>query len=84
MESTAPVSSPIEIIWVTMGGKTAARSRGRAIPSPSRTAWRTSSTAPLTMALPDESRTISSADRRGTPDLRRVPKVRVKRATAIF
>ena len=84
MASSAPVCSPTEIIWVTMGGKTPEIFSGSASVLPSVTEARHWSTAFSTTLLPAVVAVMRSPSRIGTPDCTRVPSVRVKRATATF
>ena len=82
--SRAPVCSPTEIIWVTIGGNTPETRSGSARVLPSVTAARHCSTAFSTTLLPAVRAVIRRPSRMGTPDWTRVPSVRVKRATATF
>src|SRR4030042_3956338 len=84
MESNAPVDSPTEIIWMTIGGKRALRFKGSAMVSPSRMLALAFIMA-ISMALfPEVLETILNHSKMGTPLLTRVPNVRENRATAIF
>ncbi len=84
MASSAPVCSPTEIIWVTMGGNTPEILSGSARVLPSVTAARHWSTAFSTTLLPAVAAVMRRPSRIGTPDCTSVPSVRVKRATATF
>ena len=84
MLSRAPVASPTEIIWVTMGGKTLALLKGSARVLPSLTLCRVARTASSTTLLPAVRATINSPSRIGTPLEMSVPRVRVNFATATF
>src|SRR5947209_12789120 len=82
MASSAPVCSPTEIIWITMGGNTPEALRGSASVLPAVTAARHWSTAFSTTLFPAVRAVMRRPSRMGTPEETRVPRVRVKRATA--
>src|SRR5450756_211019 len=82
MASSEPVSSPTEIICVTMAGNTLTPSSGLVIDCPSLTLCCTSIMAFSMTALPAAWPVISMACRMGTPEVMSVPSVREKRATA--
>src|SRR5207244_12611688 len=67
-----------------MLGKTPDSLNGSTIVRPSSIAFRTFIKASSRTALPDVRAVIAKPSRMGTPDVIRVPKVRVKRATAIL
>jgi hypothetical protein len=84
MESKAPVDSPTEIIWITMGGNIPLRFRGSAMVSPSRILALAFRIAVSMVLFPEVFETMLNPSRIGTPLLTSVPKVREKRATEIF
>ena len=82
MASSEPVSSPTEIICVTMAGNTETFVSGSVIDWPSLTLFCTSTMASSITTLPAAWPVISMACRMGTPEVMSVPSVREKRATA--
>ena len=80
----APVASPTPIICTTMLGKTPLSFSGSTMVRPSSTALRTFIKDCSSTALPEVRAVIASPSRMGTPEVIRVPSVRVKRATAIL
>ncbi len=81
ISSSAPVSSPTEIICTTIGGKTLDWRSGAEIVSPSRMLARAAMIASSITLLPAVRAVISRPVRIGTPEAISVPSVRVKRAT---
>jgi hypothetical protein len=69
---------------ITIGGNTADFSSGAAMVSPPAMDWRDCITALWMTWLPAVLAVISSPSRIETPELTRVPRVRVKRETADF
>src|SRR4030042_4239544 len=84
MESNAPVDSPTEIIWMTMGGKIPLRFKGSAIVSPSRMLALALRMAVSMVLFPEALETIFNPSKMGTPLLIRVPNVLENPAPAIF
>jgi hypothetical protein len=84
MESNAPVDSPTEIIWMTIGGKIPLRLRGSAMVSPSRILDLALRMAVSMVLFPEAFETMLKPSKMGTPLLTSVPNVRENRATEIF
>src|SRR5207237_961412 len=84
MASIAPVASPTPIICVTMFGNTPDSRSGSTMVRPSSIAFRTFIRASSSTALPDVRAVMLNPSRIGTPEVIRVPRVRVNRATAIL